>query len=182
MKKIIALLISVGLVCSLAACGSAKTSQTSEAMTTAQETTIAETTTEVTSETTTEENSQAPIADGVYSAKFDTDSSMFRVNEACESKGVLTVENGKMTIHVSLVSKNIVNLYLGTADDAEKADIVIEPTEDEVTYSDGMTEVVYGFDVPVPVLEEEFNLAIIGKKGKWYDHKVSVSEVEPIEE
>ena len=54
----------------------------------------------------------------------------------------------------------------------------LQPTEDEVTYSDGWTETVYGFDVPVPVLDEEFDLALLGKKGSWYDHKVSVSLAE----
>ena len=49
---------------------------------------------------------------------------------------------------------------------------------DEVTYSDGMTETVNGFDVPVPVLDTEFDLALIGTKGKWYDHKVIVSSPE----
>ena len=33
----------------------------------------------------------------------------------------------------------------------------------------------YGFDIPVPALDEEFDVALIGTKGKWYDHKVSVS-------
>ena len=32
--------------------------------------------------------------------------------------------------------------------------------------------------VPVEKLDEEFDLAIIGKKGKWYDHKVSVTDVQ----
>ena len=44
-----------------------------------------------------------------------------------------------------------------------------------MTYSDGLTETVNGFDVPVPYLDEEFDLALIGTKGKWYDHKVVVS-------
>ena len=44
-----------------------------------------------------------------------------------------------------------------------------------------MTEEVYGFDVPVPMLEIEFDLALIGTKGKWYDHKVSVSNPVPLE-
>lgn len=122
------------------------------------------------------------LEDGVYTADFDTDSSMFHINEACEGKGTLTVENGSMVIHISLVSKNIENLFLGLAEDAQKdgADI-IQPTTDTVTYSDGMTEEVYGFDVPVPVLDEEFDLAIFGKKGTWYDHKVSVSNPEKAE-
>lgn len=120
------------------------------------------------------------LADGVYSAEFNTDSSMFHVNEANDGKGVLTVENGEMTIHVSLVSKNIVNLFTGTAEDAQKDGAeLLEPTTDTVTYSDGMSEEVYGFDIPVPAIDEEFNVALIGKKDKWYDHKVSVSNPQP---
>lgn len=124
----------------------------------------------------------AELVDGVYTAEFHTDSSMFHVNEACEGRGTLTVENGEMTIHISLASKNIVNLYPGFAADAGKeGEEALLPTEDTVTYSDGMTEEVYGFDVPVPVLEEEFDLALIGTKGTWYDHKVSVSDPVPVE-
>lgn len=121
--------------------------------------------------------------DGVYTAEFITDSSMFHVNEACDGKGTLTVEDGVMTIHVSLVSKNIVNLYYGTAEEAqEEGAVLIEPVEDEVTYSDGYTETVYGFDIPVPALDEEYSVAIIGTKGVWYDHTVSVSNPVRIEE
>lgn len=127
--------------------------------------------------TSTTESTVGTLEDSVYTAKFDTDSSMFHVNEADEGRGILTVENGKMTIHISLVSKKIVNLFVGTADDAKKdgADI-LEPTTDTVKYSDGTTDEVYGFDVPVEALDEEFDLAILGTKGEWYDHKVSVSD------
>lgn len=122
------------------------------------------------------------LKDGVYSAKFDTDSGMFHVNESQDGKGVLTVKDGKMTIHVSLVSKTILNLFSGLAEDAEKEGAeLLEPTTDTVTYSDGYTEEVYGFDIPVPYLDKEFDVALIGKKGKWYDHKVSVSEATPLE-
>ena len=113
--------------------------------------------------------------DGVYTAEFETDSSMFHVNEANDKKGELTVKDGKMTIHVSLVSKKIVNLFAGTAEDAQKDGAeIIEPTTDTVKYSDGYTEEVYGFDIPVPAIDEEFDVAILGEKGKWYDHKVSI--------
>lgn len=127
----------------------------------------------------TESSVNASIPDGVYDADFNTDSNMFHVNEANNGKGTLTVKDGKMTIHVSLVSKSIVNLYPGSAEDAKKDDaVLIEPTTDTVKYSDGTTEEVYGFDIPVPVLDKEFDLAIIGTKGVWYDHKVSVSNPE----
>lgn len=120
---------------------------------------------------------EAQFPDGVYSAEFSTDSSMFHVSEACDGKGTLTVKDGVMTIHISLGSKKILNLYPGLAEDAAKdGAVLLEPTTDTVTYSDGMTEEVYGFDVPVPAIGEEFDLALIGTKGKWYDHKVVVSD------
>lgn len=126
------------------------------------------------------ETTQAILPDGTYDAEFSTDSSMFHVSEACDGKGVLTVENGQMTIHVSLASRKILNLYPGSAEDAQKDGAqLLEPTVDEVTYSDGLTDEVYGFDIPVPALDEEFDVALIGTKGKWYDHKVCVSN--PVE-
>lgn len=122
--------------------------------------------------------SASELEDGEYTVEFNTDSSMFHVNEANEGKGVLTVKDGQMTVHVSLVSKSIVNLYPGTAKEAEQdLENVLEPTTDTVTYSDGISEEVYGFDIPVPALDTEFECAIIGTKGVWYDHMVSVSLV-----
>lgn len=130
-----------------------------------------------------EAESASVLKDGIYSAEFDTDSSMFHVNEAKEGRGVLTVKDGEMTIHVSLASKGILNLFAGKAEDAKKEGAeLLEPTEDEVTYSDGYQEMVHGFDIPVPALDEEFDVALIGKKGKWYDHKVSVTDPKPMEE
>ncbi len=126
---------------------------------------------------------RAVLEDGTYQVDFDTDSGMFHVNEVCEGKGILTVKDGEMVVHISMPSKNIEYLFLGLAEDAEKEGaVLIQPTEDTVTYSDGMTETVHGFDVPVPVLDEEFDLALLGTKGKWYDHRVSVSNPEAAEE
>ena len=124
-------------------------------------------------------NSSAALEDGTYTVDFNTDSTMFHVNEAKEGKAELTVKNGKMTAHITLPSKNIVNLFVGTAADAQKDGAkLLEPTTDTVEYSDGTSEEVYGFDVPVPAVDEDFDLALIGTKGKWYDHKVSVSNPE----
>ena len=77
-----------------------------------------------------EDIEQAPaLEDGVYLADFTTDSSMFHLNEVCEGKGVLTVEDGEMTIHIILGSKNFVNLFLGLAEDAKAEDaVLLEPT------------------------------------------------------
>ena len=33
---------------------------------------------------------------------------------------------------------------------------------------------MYGFDIPVSAVDADFDLAILGTKGKWYDHVVSV--------
>ena len=123
------------------------------------------------------EETAGTLEDGTYEAEFDTDSGMFHVNEANDGKGILTVKDGKMTIHISLVSKNIVNLYVGKAADAQKDGAeLLQPTTDTITYDDGSTEEVYGFDVPVKALDETFDLALVGTKGKWYDHEVSVSD------
>ena len=123
---------------------------------------------------------EAALPDGVYTADFETDSSMFHTSEACNGKGTLTVENGVMTFHVSLASKKIVNLYPGLAADAEANKTAwLIPTVDTVTYADGTTEEVYGYDIPVEALDTDFQLALLGTKGKWYDHIVSVRNAEP---
>ncbi|MBR6159346.1 MAG: sirohydrochlorin cobaltochelatase, partial [Lachnospiraceae bacterium] len=119
--------------------------------------------------------SDASVEDGTFKAAFKTDSPMFHVNEALDGMGDLTVKDGQMTIHISLASKNIVNLFPGTAEDAQKDGAqLLEPTEDTIEYADGTSEEVYGFDVPVPAFDTEFDLALIGTKGVWYDHKVVV--------
>ena len=120
------------------------------------------------------------LEDGVYSADFRTDSSMFHVNEAYDGKGVLTVEGGRMTIHVTMPSKQILKLFCGKAADAAlPGAVLIDHTIDVVTHSDGFVEKAHGFDIPVPYLDNDFDCALVGKKGKWYDHKVSVSNPVP---
>lgn len=175
MKKLLPLLVLMLLLC---ACGNTQP--------TAEVPAAAETTAQTTAapgETAPAETAPAiTLTDGVYTVAFDTDSSMFHANEACEGRGTLTVKDGAMTIHVSLVSKSILNLYPGLAEDAKKEGAaILEPTLDEVVYADGYKDTVFGFDIPVPVLNEEFDLALIGKKGTWYDHKVSVSDPQPLD-
>ena len=167
MKRILSCVVTASLALSLlAGCGASSTASSvasdaaSSEATSAAASSAAET---------------ASLPDGVYTADFETDSSMFHANEACDGKGTLTVENGQMTFHVSLASKKIVNLYPGKAADAEANESDwLQPTTDTVTYSDGTSEEVYGFDIPVSALDTDFALAILGTKGKWYDHVVSV--------
>ena len=121
------------------------------------------------------------LADGSYYAKFNTDSSMFKANQYVnDGKSILTVKDGKMTIHVVLNSKNIVNLFLGSKEDAQaEGAVLLQPTEETVSFTDGSPdEVAYAFDIPVEALDTDFACALIGTKGTWYDHTVSVSDVE----
>ena len=166
------------LAASLAGCGSSASSVASSASSEAVSSVAESAVSEAASESAAASSARA-LEDGTYTAEFDTDSSMFHVNEASDGKGTLTVEDGQMTLHISLQSKKIVNLYVGMAADApdHEADW-LQPTTDTVTYSDGTSEEVYGFDVPVEALDTDFQLAILGTKGKWYDHTVSVRNVE----
>ena len=172
------LAVSALLAASLAGCGSSASSVASSASSEAVSSVAESAVSEAASESAAASSALA-LEDGTYTAEFDTDSSMFHANEACDGKGTLTVEDGQMTLHISLQSKKIVNLYVGMAADApdHEADW-LQPTTDTVTYSDGTSEEVYGFDVPVEALDTDFQLAILGTKGKWYDHTVSVRNVE----
>lgn len=172
------LAVSALLAASLAGCGSSASSVASSASSEAVSSVAGSAVSEAASESAAASSART-LEDGTYTAEFDTDSSMFHVNEASDGKGTLTVEDGQMTLHISLQSKKIVNLYVGMAADApdHEADW-LQPTTDTVTYSDGTSEEVYGFDVPVEALDTDFQLAILGTKGKWYDHTVSVRNVE----
>ena len=147
---------SLLLAAALTGCGAASSTASSAAG--------SEAASSVASSAAASETAAAALPDGVYTAEFDTDSGMFHANEACDGKGTLTVENGTMTFHVSLASKKIVNLYVGMAADADanKADWLL-PTTDTVTYSDGTSEEVYGYDIPVATVDEDFQLALLGR-------------------
>ena len=178
MRSVSLLAVSALLAASLAGCGSSASSVASSASSEAVSSVAESAVSEAASESAAASSARA-LEDGIYTAEFDTDSSMFHVNEADNGKGMLTVKDGQMTIHIRLASTHIVNLYVGMAADApdHEADW-LQPTTDTVTYSDGTSEEVYGFDVPVEALDTDFQLAILGTKGKWYDHTVSVRNVE----
>ena len=173
------LAVSALLAASLAGCGSSASSVASSASSEAVSSVAESAVSGAASESAAASSARA-LEDGTYTAEFDTDSSMFHVNEASDGKGTLTVEDGQMTLHISLQSKKIVNLYVGMAADApdHEADW-LQPTTDVVNYSDGTSDEVYGFDIPVEALDTDFSVAILGKKGKWYDHTVSVRNAQP---
>ncbi|MEG2173972.1 MAG: hypothetical protein RR135_00615 [Oscillospiraceae bacterium] len=175
-EKLIVLILAAMTSVALVGCASASSEVTPSATTS----TPASATTSTPASATTSTPASIALADGIYSAEFSTDSGMFHVNEANHGKGVLTVKDGKMTIHVSLASKGIVNLFVGTATAAQQdGAALLKPTVDSVTYSDGVTEEVYGFDIAVPAIDKEYAVALVGTKGKWYDHMVSVSNPVP---
>ena len=127
-------------------------------------------------------DNKTALEDGIYSAKFETDSGMFKINETKEGRGILTVKDGKMTMEIVLSGDGIVGLYEGLAKDAKNDEKNrINCSKVTVIYDDGSEEEVNSFVIDVPVLDKEFDLALIGKKEKWYDHKVIVSDVKPVE-
>ena len=81
--------------------------------------------------------------------------------------------------YLSCIQEHCESFPRACCQDAQKDDAeLLQPTTDTVTYKDGLSDEVYGFDVPVEALDQDFDLAIIGTKGKWYDHTVSVSNPE----
>ncbi len=177
MKKFQLVSLALAAALLLAGCGATESASasesTSEAVSAVETAPAAESESEAPAD-------EAALPDDIYDADFNTDSSMFHVSEACDGKGTLTVENGKMTMHVSLQSQKIVNLYLGMAADApDHEDDWLQPTIDTVTYADGTSDEVYGFDIPVEAVDTDFQLAILGTKGTWYDHVVSVANAVP---
>ena len=127
-------------------------------------------------------DNKTALEDGIYSAKFETDSGMFKINETKEGRGILTVKDGKMTMEIVLSGDGIVGLYEGLAKDAKNDEKNrINCSKVTVKYDDGSEEEVNSFVIDVPVLDKEFDLALIGKKEKWYDHKVIESDVKPVE-
>ena len=178
-KKLLVLLLSVSMAMTmLAGCGS-NTDKKDDTKTEASKDDASE------AKTDSKDAKEPELEDGTYKVDFNTDSGMFHENpDYNDGKATLTVKDGKMTVHITLNSKNIVQLFLGSAEDAQKdgADLIDPSETTEITYSDGSAQKeVYSFDVPVPTLDDEFDLALIGTKEKWYDHKVSVSNPELVQ-
>ena len=95
-KKLLMVLISVSMIASVfTGCGNSTEAKDSGKAQTEQADTKEDSADKADEE-------QTALEDGTYTAEFQTDSSMFHVNEAMDGKGTLTVEDGKMTIHISL--------------------------------------------------------------------------------
>lgn len=122
------------------------------------------------------------LEEGTYTAEFSSDlMSMIHLNEVCEGRCTLTVDaDGNAVAHLIMPSTSIQKLYLGTKDKAQEPGAeLIEAQKEKVVYDDGYKQTVSAFDLPVPVIDQEFDMALVGKKGNWYDHKVKFTDVQP---
>ena len=179
MKKkiaIISLLLTAAVFCS---CGDKETSSSSTETTTAAVTTteaVTETTAEATAEVTTEQ-ATAPqqevgyegmvavsadkLNEGEYDINVDSSSSMFKITE-CK----LTVAGGEMTAKITMSGNGYEYLYLGTGEEAAKAE------ESDYIAAEENGDVV-SFTLPVEALDKEIDYAAFSKrKEQWYDRKL----------
>ncbi len=101
------------------------------------------------------------INDGEYDISVDSSSTMFKITE-CR----LNVSDGKMTAEMIMSGTGYEYLYMGTGDDAQKAD---EADYIKSEDSDGKVK----FTVPVEALDKEIDCAAFSKrKQQWYDRKL----------
>ncbi|HNZ98245.1 hypothetical protein [Ruminococcus sp.] len=174
MKKtnifVAALLISAVSLCSCS--DKVSSSSTVVQETTAAETTALETTAEPATEQVTApqqevgyEGMEAVYADSVKEGEYDIDvdssSTMFKITE-CR----LTVAEGAMTARLTMSGNGYGYLFLGTGEDAEKAE------ESEYIPPEEEGDAV-AFTVPVEALDKEIDCAAFSKKKEqWYDRKL----------
>lgn len=154
MKRLFALFLAALL---LTGCGG----QASEPETTVPSTrqTVPETTETIPGETAPPVIYGDQLVDGVYEITVDSSSSMFRVVH-CE----LTVENGEMTVAMTMSGDGYGMVYLGTGEEA-----MADSRESYVSFeldADGAKV----FTVPLQALNLELDCAAWSiRKEKWYD-------------
>ncbi len=102
------------------------------------------------------------INDGVYEVTVESSSSMFNI-ESC----TLTVADGEMTAVMQMGGTGYLYLFMGTGEEAVKADesAYIPFKED--------AEGVHSFTVPVKALDAGIDCSAFSKrKEKWYDRQI----------
>ncbi len=174
MKKTVlisALLLSASVFCSCSDNAAPETKQV-ETTTEIVTTTEVETTAEVTTEQVTAPQQEVgydgmkalsadSVKEGEYDINVDSSSSMFKVT-ACK----LTVKDGKMTAKMTMSGSGYEYLFMGTGEEAEKAD------EADYIPAEESGDVVE-FTVPVEALDKEIDCAAFSKrKEQWYDRKL----------
>ncbi len=102
------------------------------------------------------------LKDGEYSIDVASSSSMFNIT-AC----TLTVKDGQMSAVMTMGGTGYKYIYMGTSEEAEKADEAsfITPVENE--------NKEHTFTVPVEALDKAIDVAAFSaKKEQWYDRKL----------
>lgn len=104
------------------------------------------------------------IKDGTYEVEMESSSSMFRI-----VKAELTVENGSMTVVMTLSGTGYLKLYMGTGEEALNAG-----EESYIPYVED-AEGAYTYTIPVEALDVEFECTAYSKKKEtWYDRQLVV--------
>lgn len=99
------------------------------------------------------------IADGTYTIEVTSSSSMFRVVDA-----QLTAAGGEMTAVLTLSGTGYEKLYMGTGEEA------LADTDDKGIYFVEDAQGMYTYEVPVPALDQETEVAAWSiRKQTWYD-------------
>ncbi len=104
------------------------------------------------------------INDGVYPVEVDSSSSMFHITEA-----KLTVTEGKMTVRMTLSGSGYEKVFMGTGEEAPKAD------EGDYIQAEESPEGKNVFEIPVEALDKGIDCAAYSKKKEaWYDRTLVV--------
>ena len=118
--------------------------------------------TELSTDLSTEIPTSAELQNGTYSVEVQSSSSMFKIVD-CE----LTITDEKMTAVMTLSGKGYEKLFMGTSQQAEKAD------EKEYSFFEENADGKYTYTVPVEKLDTEIDCCAFSiKKQKWYDRKL----------
>ncbi len=101
------------------------------------------------------------VKDGTYDIEVESDSAMFKI-----IKAKLTVKDGKMSAVLTLSGKGYLRLFMGTGEEAVKAD---KSKYAEFKIVDGK----YTYEVSVDKLNTPVECTSFSKrKQKWYDHQI----------
>lgn len=102
------------------------------------------------------------VKDGTYDIKVDSSSPMFKV-----TKAKLTVEDGRMSVVMTMSGKGYLMVFMGTGEEAAAAD--------EAQYIPFVEDKngAHTFTVPVEALNQAIPLTSFSKaKEKWYDRQL----------
>ena len=101
------------------------------------------------------------LNDGSYEIQVNSSSPFFRIEKA-----VLNVKDGKMDAIMTMSSYSYDYIYMGTAEDAAKADL-----SEYIKYK--KQSGYYTFAIEVPYLNHKFNCAAFSnRKQKWYNREI----------